>query len=248
MNAPFEHPFRPRGGARARRREAPPYRRKILFEALEQRLLLSADGASSTIADELAAALLQADAPQPAPQLNEAEAGAQATIAPEAWAESDPTAASWIIELEPGVRALQAGDADNVWRITGADAGTLNGVPFSDIAVLLGGVDNQDTFYLEPGGSLSGYLEGGAGGFDSLVIEGGAFSGASYVATGPQSGSVALDDNVIHYYGLEPITDNSDAVRRVLTTSATADVITLTDGHAAGQLTLEADNGTFESH
>src|SRR5574342_645099 len=67
MNAPFEHPFRPRGGARARRRDAPPYRRKILFEALEQRLLLSADGASSTIADELAAALLQADAPQPAP-------------------------------------------------------------------------------------------------------------------------------------------------------------------------------------
>jgi hypothetical protein len=163
MNAPFEHPFKLRGGARARRRDTPPYRRKILFEALEQRLLLSADGASSTIADELAAALLQADAPQPAPQVNEAEAGAQATIAPEAWAESDPTAASWIIELEPGVRALQAGDADNVWRITGADEGTLNGVPFSDIGVLLGGADNQDTFYLEPGGSLSGYLDGGPG-------------------------------------------------------------------------------------
>ena len=44
MNAPFETPFKPRasrarGGAKPR-----PIRRKILFEALEPRLLLSADG------------------------------------------------------------------------------------------------------------------------------------------------------------------------------------------------------------
>src|SRR5512134_685954 len=230
MNAPFEHPFKSRHGARARRRDTPPYRRKILFEALEQRLLLSADGASSTIADELAAALLQAEAPPPAAQAPETEAGAQATIAPEAWAESDPTAASWIIEVEPGVRALQAGDADNVWRITGADEGTLNGVPFSDIAVLLGGTDNQDTFYLEPGGSLSGYLEGGAGGFDTLVIAGGSFTETSYIATGPQSGVVTLDGKQIHYFGLEPVANTGTAVNAVYDLTAGADQFTVQSG------------------
>ena len=51
MNAPTESPFKPRSKSRARRREAPPYRRKILFEALEPRLLLSADGGANAIAD-----------------------------------------------------------------------------------------------------------------------------------------------------------------------------------------------------
>ena len=250
MNAPVERPFRSRAARHVPRALAPPpFRRRILFEALEQRLLLSADGASSGIADELAAALLEAEAPQSASQVLEADAGAssgQTTISPQAWAEVDATAGSWIIETESGARALQAGDTDNVWRVTGADEGTLNGMPFTDVAILLGGADNQDTFYFEPGGSLSGYLHGGDGGFDTLVIEGGEFTSAAFVATGPQSGSVELDGNLIAYFGLEPIIDNSDTTDRVFTGTAGEDRIRLRD-EGSGQLTIEAQNGTFES-
>lgn len=69
MNAPFEHPFRFRGSMRARQRDAPPYRRKILFEALEPRLLLSADLASPGAADALSGVLLQQEREQSSPQL-----------------------------------------------------------------------------------------------------------------------------------------------------------------------------------
>ncbi len=247
MNAPFENPFKFRGKARARPRESPPYRRKILFEALEPRLLLSADVASPVLADALAASLVPAQ--QQSAQPLQDQTPVLITSALDASATADPTAGSWIIDLADGTRALQAsGDSDNLWRITGADSGTLNGVAFSDVGTLLGGADNEDTFILEQGGSLSGYLDGGTGGFDSMVIAAGSADTVQYTATGPDSGFVQLGDMIVEYRGLEPITDNSSAVNRVLSASASNDQITLSDGPSSGQLTLEADNGTFESH
>ena len=234
-------------GSRIRRREKPPFRRRILFEALEPRLLLSADSASPALADALAASLnLNQDRQQETAQpLQDATpvllSGALRAMA-------DVTAHTWIIELDDGSRALQAaGGSDNLWRITGADEGTLNGAAFSGIGTLLGGADNIDTFILEPGGSLSGYLDGGPGGFDSMLIAGGSAQAVVYTATGPDSGFVQLGDNIVTYKGLEPITDNSDAVDRVLTTSAADDQMALSNDPAAGQFTLAADNGTFES-
>ncbi|MEJ2174913.1 MAG: LEPR-XLL domain-containing protein, partial [bacterium] len=92
MNAPYETPFKRRVNSRTRsrtqRRVQPPHRRKILFEQLEQRLLLSADGASPGIADELAAALLDSPAQQPATQTLQADGSlqsTQSTIPPDAW-------------------------------------------------------------------------------------------------------------------------------------------------------------------
>ena len=236
MNAPLEYPFRRRGKMRTRRRETPPHRRKILFEALEPRLLLSA-------------ALVEADQQQSTQQLHESEATPSPVliaVSPEASLDTDVTASTWIIETESGQRALQAADSDNVWRITGADAGTLNGSAFSGIGILLGGAYNEDTFIFEAGGSLSGYLEGGPGGFDTLVVEGGSFGSASYVASGPDSGTAGLDGNVIRYFGLEPIIDNSNTPDRVFTGTVGADHIRLIDA-GTGKLTIESVNGTFES-
>jgi hypothetical protein len=248
VNAPSERPFRLPGREKARQRQSPPYRRKILFEALEPRLLLSADVGSNTVAELLAAALVDADQ-RDGTQVLETEATPSpllVAVSPETPGDADLTASTWIIETESGQRALQASDADNLWRITGADEGTLNGVSFSNVGILLGGADNEDSFIFEAGGSLSGYLAGGDGGFDTLIIEGGRYTRAAYAASGPDSGTVEFDGNVIRYFGLEPIVDNSETSNRVFTGTAGADHIRLLDA-GAGNLTIESVNGTFES-
>ena len=80
-----------------------------------------------------------------------------------AWASSGPETGFVELDNAPrivtspdgAVRALIAsGKVDNEWHITGPDQGTLNGVPFSGVSILLGGADNKDTFILEPGGSI----------------------------------------------------------------------------------------------
>jgi acrosin len=53
-------------------------------------------------------------------------------------------------------------DSPNAWIITGAGSGTLNGVPFTNVANLQGGTDT-DTFIFQAGGSLSGSIDGGSG-------------------------------------------------------------------------------------
>jgi hypothetical protein len=51
----------------------------------------------------------------------------------------------------------------NTWNITGADAGDINGlVHFASIPNLTGGTEN-DTFVIQPGGSVSGVIDGGGG-------------------------------------------------------------------------------------
>jgi hypothetical protein len=65
--------------------------------------------------------------------------------------------------------------SDSTWTIDGFNSGLVAGVDFSGIENLTGSADNEDTFLLEGTGSLSGLLEGGAAGFDSLVLTSGVF-------------------------------------------------------------------------
>jgi hypothetical protein len=51
---------------------------------------------------------------------------------------------------------------ENKWIITGLGEGTLNGIPFSNVAKLVGG-ENVDTFTFKPDGTISGDVEGGEG-------------------------------------------------------------------------------------
>ena len=256
MNAPFErHLFRRRVPKRV-------FRRKVQFEALEQRLLLSADGVGPNAAqliesvdsDQLTATLAQESQASPTVIVEALRAQLRAV----AWANQPID--SGFVELDtadPDVRRIASLDGtldaligssgrDNEWRITGEDTVTLNGVEYSGVNVLLGGADNEDVFIVEERGTLGGYLDGGPGGFDTLVIDGGSFGSVAYTASGPDSGTVALDDNLIRYFGLEPIANTGTTADAVFAATAGSDQIRLLDA-GSGNLRIESANGTFEN-
>ena len=74
-----------------------------------------------------------------------------------------------------GTDVLHGPAADTTWQITGAGAGSLAtnaGGPvttFQGFASLAGAANNQDMFDMLPGGAMSGGVDGGAGGSDSLA-------------------------------------------------------------------------------
>ncbi|HEX7046769.1 MAG TPA: filamentous hemagglutinin N-terminal domain-containing protein, partial [Gammaproteobacteria bacterium] len=84
---------------------------------------------------------------------------------------------------------LIGGDVANLWNITGADIGTLNGSDFADFANLAGG-SGDDAFTVGSGATLSGTIDGGEGaetGGDTLAQTDGA---NSWTITGVDAGSV----------------------------------------------------------
>ena len=138
---------------------------------------------------------------------------------------------------------MSAYTTDLTWNITGADSGNVAGINFSGVGNLLGGTDNRDTFILSPAGSLSGGLDGGPGGFDTLVING-TYTNEVFNAYDSSSGLIQLDGKQISYSGLEPITDNTSATDRIFTFGSSNDNITL--GYAAGTGTT-ISSGSSES-
>jgi hypothetical protein len=117
---------------------------------------------------------------------------------------------------------LAGAAGDTLWSISGLDAGEVAGMLFAGMENLQGAADNEDTFVVGEFGGLSGVMDGGAGGFDSMVLSGGTFSTVEYLATGPQSGFIVRDGAVLAYDGLEPITDTSTVADRVISTAGTA--------------------------
>jgi hypothetical protein len=114
------------------------------------------------------------------------------------------------------------------WNVTGADAGDVAGLAFSGVENLRGAADNEDTFVVHGAAHVTGVLDGGAGGFDSMVFEGGSFGSVAYVAFDAHSGTVTRDGVTILYDGLEPITDNTNTTDRIIDLSAFSDSATLT--------------------
>ena len=86
---------------------------------------------------------------------------------------------------------------DTSWEISAADAGKMvfggSEIAFSGIENLEGAADNEDTFTVTEGGSLSGVMDGGAAGFDTLVLNGGSYDTVVYTVTGPTSGTIDRD-------------------------------------------------------
>ena len=146
-----------------------------------------------------------------------------------------------------GIDLLKGAAVDTDWAVTGHNAGFSGVVTFNDVESLLGASGNNDTFTVTGSGSLSGLLDGGVGGFDTVVMDGGVFRSIVYGATGPDSGTIARDDDVLRYAGLEPIFDNALATDRVIRTSNSTDNVRLTD--LGAQLTLASTDAipTFES-
>ena len=95
--------------------------------------------------------------------------------------------------------------ADATWTLTGQNSGEVAGLAFSGFQNLTGAANNKDTFVVSTGGALSGQIDGGAGGFDTLVISG-SHTSVSSTANSASSGTITADGKVIVYAGLEPIT------------------------------------------
>lgn len=81
---------------------------------------------------------------------------------------------------------------------------------------------------------------------DGLVIEGGSFTTVTYTMDGTDSGTVDLDGSAITFTGLEPVTDNSDAVNRVFTVTAPGpqQIWLIDDGAPTDGRTRIDSNGT----
>ncbi len=98
---------------------------------------------------------------------------------------------------------------DSTWDITGANSGTINGraFAFSGFENLTGATLTHDNFILEADGSLTGLLNGGAGGLDSLLVDEGT-ANTHYALVNVVDGnasSVTLYEKTVNYTGLEPI-------------------------------------------
>ena len=157
----------------------------------------------------------------------------------------DSSLFTWSFNAGLGSDSLYGSDIDNTWSITGMDAGTLNGQSFSGVEHLYGGVDNEDTFTFEQGGSLSGVVEGGDGGFDSVELAGDYLS-VDYVATGADSGIIGIDGIDLVFSGMEPINfvGNVGTYTFSGANGTLLDSITLSHGGAAGAISIDSTFNT----
>ncbi|MEQ1826845.1 MAG: hypothetical protein ABL921_12900, partial [Pirellula sp.] len=149
-----------------------------------------------------------------------------------------------------GLDTLEGPSDDSTWNVTSLNGGNLGGVgivDFQSVENLTGHVDNQDTFVFAFGGSLTGIVNGGHGGFDTMVLSGGTYNSVTYAASGPTSGTIDRDGDIIQYSGLEPIIDNLIVANRVITTSNLNDSAVLTDNGATLTLAPVVPFLTFES-
>ncbi len=148
----------------------------------------------------------------------------------------------------PGVDTLIGPLLDAAWEVSAPGAGDLNGGAFRDVENLHGAADNRDTFIIHPAAEIA-LLDGGAGGFDVVSLDGGAFQQVIFDVSGPDSGAIHYDGKSLVYRGMEPVacsTCNGDVV---FNGTGEADQVTL-KRDSAGHLVIESDNAlaTFESH
>jgi Ca2+-binding RTX toxin-like protein len=141
--------------------------------------------------------------------------------------------------------ALSVTGGDNTWQVTGKDSGYVGDIEFSGIENLLGGADNEDTFIFEQGGGLAGIIDGGEGGFDSLVVDG-TYDTIIFTPTGPDSGYVDRDGDVIAYAGLEPV-KAGDATDVVFNGTAGEDDWVVEDSPTTGQIQVRSTTGAIET-
>jgi filamentous hemagglutinin family protein len=115
-----------------------------------------------------------------------------------------------------GDNTLLAGDnATNTWTINADDGGSVNTQAFSNIENLTGGTDN-DTFTFNTGGSITGSIDGGVGGTNTLDYQIGTATGAI---------SVNLTDQTATY-----VNSISNINKLVGSTASTTDALTGANG------------------
>ena len=257
----------------AARAETALHRRKPVLEALESRLLLSADPFVAVVDPQGLFALQLTDGADTAliQRIGEAAAGGDIVAvtlgavtqqygdqsfgivrllidagAGDDWLRLVGITVTTEIIGGLGTDTFERQHGDATWSITALDTGVVETVTFASFENLVGADDNRDTFLFAPGGGVSGTVDGGAGGFDSLVIQGGAYRDAALTATDPDSGTVALDDRVIAYDDIEPVTLAATVANLTLNATAGDDLLRLGDDPAAaGHTRLDSLTGTL---
>ncbi|MHC4501648.1 MAG: hypothetical protein ACYS21_21380 [Planctomycetota bacterium] len=144
-------------------------------------------------------------------------------------------------------------EADTTWNITEADAGSIEGVAFRSIENLLGATGNKDTFVFAPAGAISGTIDGGFGGFDTIEVQGSGYDTVAFNYTGSDSGDIGLNGAIISAYSrMETITVISSGRSPPTTVTinvptAVPDEFTLKDDGTAGNgiITIDSTNGTL---
>lgn len=134
-----------------------------------------------------------------------------------------------IIDGGAVVSSMAAATTDHVViRGTAADDDTLT-IDLSQPIALAIGID----------------YDGGAGGWDTLVLRGGNAREERITQLNPHDGIVDIDGLVIRYTNLEPITDTGAAATLTINGTAGADTVSVTDGPAG---TTTVSSPTFESY
>src|SRR6266581_9034216 len=255
-----KHPRRaatPRRSRRASRRRP----RRMLFEALEPRLLLSSQPLSFAAAAAADLAVRLVDDITPRLEIVDNSGTQPQVLASQALADTSAVEiqgssgndrltidASVPLTLAihfaggAGADTLVGPAADSTWHVTGVNAGTVGNVTFTGVENLTGAPNNQDTFVFEGTGRISGVVDGGTGGFDTLVLASGQFDNVAYTITGPDSGTIDRDGDVITYAGLEPTTDATGGAK-TFTGTAGADTITVTDSGGANEFIVDIGVG-----
>ncbi len=239
--------------------------RRVLFEALEPRFLLSADlmpmavdmaadGGDLTLQYDADAGLLRV--------LDNRDGG---VMAQQALVDTESVVIRGgagddrlVLDLPPalqlpggilfdggdGTDVLVGSAADSRWTIDGTGGGALGGLTFTGLENLSGAADNQDTFVFTATGRLAGLADGGDGGFDALELSDGTFDTVAFTVTGPQSGIIERDGDRITYAGLEPTTDATTGAKIVNGSAGIDEIIVRDDGTAGdGTFVVEINPG-----
>ena len=98
-----------------------------------------------------------------------------------------------------GMDSLYGPSGNSSWTISGQDTGALSFLSFFDTENLIGAPDNQDTFVFAESGRLSGFIDGGAGGFDTLDYTQYSYLGYANLLLGAAAGADAISniENVV---------------------------------------------------
>ena len=152
-----------------------------------------------------------------------------------------------------GADALHGPAPDTTWHITGAGSGTLAetaGGPitaFAGFTALDGAANNNDSFLIQPGGSIAGVIDGGAGGYDTVGYDGGSYGSLVSAPTGPQSGALTMDGVTTIYAGMEPVTSTAVVASMTLKLSGSGGAATLTDAPGTTNMLQLSDPGFIET-
>ncbi len=146
------------------------------------------------------------------------------------------------------------------WHVTSAGSGDLDGpgfVTFYGVSNLTGAAENRDTFIFSATGSLAGVVDGGAGGFDSVIFDGGHYGQISFTASTPDAGTLGRDGQVLRYAGMEPVVYTNITANDVLidlsVLESDPNVVRLDPDKvhvfrpSNGNITVESDDGAFEN-